>query len=148
MDIISHPLITYYIFEIGSRYKKHSLCLDTLYERDESIKCDVHTEHGQKPFIKTSNTLQGDSFEYKCLLNFTCHTMKFHNRLHTDVQANLGFTSELESKYNHLQFLEKNFKSYKNLLLIQFTKSVGTCGMLFSSYYEKKKVSGFRFLLL
>ena len=82
------------------------------------------------------------------IYDFTCHTMKFHNRLHTDVQANLGFTSELESKYNHLQFLEKNFKSYKNLLLIQFTTSVGTCGMLFSSYYEKKKVSGFRFLLL
>ena len=46
MDIISHPLITYYIFEIGSLYKKYSLCLDTLYDRDESIKCDVHTEHG------------------------------------------------------------------------------------------------------
>ena len=47
MDIISHPLITYIIFEIGSRYKKkNSLFLDTLYERDESIKCVVHTEHG------------------------------------------------------------------------------------------------------
>ena len=51
----------------------------------ENWKCPICDRTQLKGLPRYQSILLGGSFKYKNLLNFTCLTIKFHNRHHTNV---------------------------------------------------------------